>query len=63
MTPDSDIANKSDEQEVAEAEVQGFREQLGPFVVAAEKTRMAMLFTDAKEPDNPIIFAMMHFSP
>ena len=48
---------KSEEQEAAEAEVESFREDLGPFVVAAETTRMAMVFTDAKEPDNPIIFA------
>ena len=53
----SEIANKSEEQKVAEAEVEGFRKDLGPFVVAAETTRMAMVFTDAKEPDNPIIFA------
>ena len=51
------IANKSEEQKVAEAEVEGFRKDLGPFVVAAETTRMAMVFMDAKEPDNPIIFA------
>jgi PAS domain S-box-containing protein len=51
------IANKSEEQKVAEAEVEGFREDLGPFVVASETTRMAMVFTDAREPDNPIIFA------
>jgi PAS domain S-box-containing protein len=43
--------------EVAEAEVDSFRKDLGPFVVAAETTRMAMVFTDAKEPDHPIIFA------
>src|ERR1700674_4450772 len=49
--------NKSKEQKVAESEVESFRENLGPFVVAAETTRMAMVFTDAKEPDNPIIFA------
>ena len=48
---------KSADQKAAEAEVEGFREELGPFVVAAEETRMAMVFTDAKEPDNPIIFA------
>jgi PAS domain S-box-containing protein len=53
----SDKTNKSDEQKVAEAEVEGFRKNLGPFVVAAETTRMAMVFTDAKELDNPIIFA------
>ena len=51
------ITNKSEEQEDAEAEVESFREDLGPFVVAAETTRMAMVFTDAKEPGNPIIFA------
>lgn len=48
---------KSEGQKVAEAEVESFRKDLGPFVVAAETTRMAMLFTDAKEPGNPIIFA------
>ena len=34
-----------------------FRQERGPFVVAADTTRMAMVFTDAKETDNPIIFA------
>lgn len=53
----SEITKKSDGQKDAEAEVDGFRKDLGPFVVAAETTRMAMLFTDATEPDNPIIFA------
>jgi len=48
---------KSEEQKGAEAEVDSFRRDLGPFVVAAEKTRMAMVFTDAKEADNPVIFA------
>jgi PAS domain S-box-containing protein len=51
------IESKSEEQEAAEAEVEGFQDALGPFVVAAETTRMAMVFTDAKEPGNPIIFA------
>ena len=53
----SEITKKSDEQKDAEAGVESFRKDLGPFVVAAETTRMAMLFTDATEPDNPIIFA------
>ena len=53
----SEIAKKSAEQKVAEGEVESFREDLGPFVVAAETTRMAMVFTDATEPRNPIIFA------
>lgn len=57
----STVPNKSVEQKVAEAEVEGFRKALGPFVVAAESTRMAMVFTDAKEPDNPIIFANTSF--
>ena len=52
-----EIVNKSEEQKVAEGEVESFRKDRGPFVVAAETTRMAMVFTDAKEPDNPIIFA------
>jgi PAS domain S-box-containing protein len=53
----SEIARKSTEQNEAEAEVEHFRQDLGPFVVAAETTRMAMVFTDAKVPNNPIIFA------
>src|SRR5664279_3972893 len=53
----SEIIKKSEEQKVAEAEVEGFRKDLGPFVVAGETTRMAMVFTDAREADNPIIFA------
>jgi PAS domain S-box-containing protein len=49
--------DKSGEQKAAESEVEGFKERSGPFVVAAETTRMPMVFTDAKEPSNPIIFA------
>ena len=51
------ITSKSGEQKDAESEVEGFKEDLGPFVVAAETTRMAMVFADAKQPGNPIIFA------
>jgi PAS domain S-box-containing protein len=51
------VVNKSEEQKDAEADVKRFEDDLGPFVVAAESTRMAMLFADAKEPDYPIIFA------
>ncbi len=51
------MPDKSEQQKDAEAEVEGFQHDLGPFVVAAETTRMAMVFTDAKEPGNPIIFA------
>jgi PAS domain S-box-containing protein len=53
----SGIAKKSVEQKDAEAEVESFRKDLGPFVVAAETTRMAMLFADAAKPEHPIIFA------
>jgi PAS domain S-box-containing protein len=49
--------NKSKEQKAAESEVESFRKDLGPFVVAAETTRMAMVFMDAKEPNHPLIFA------
>jgi PAS domain S-box-containing protein len=49
--------DKSREQKAAEADVDSFRKDLGPFVVAAETTRMAMVFMDAKAPGNPIIFA------
>ena len=52
-----EIKNKSDEQVEAEADVDSFRKDLGPFVVAAEMTRMAMVFTDAKERAYPIVFA------
>ncbi|MDR3473923.1 MAG: HWE histidine kinase domain-containing protein [Devosia sp.] len=52
-----EIRNKSEEQKDAETEVEEFKGDLGPFVVAAETTRMAMVFTDAKQADNPIIFA------
>ena len=51
------VASKSEKQKVAEGTVEGFRKALGPFVVAAETTRMPMVFTDANEPGNPIIFA------
>ena len=53
----SETTHTSEEQKIAEAEGEGFRQAFGPFVVAAETTRMAMVFTDAKESDNPIIFA------
>lgn len=49
------------EQEAAEAEVEGFRNELGPFVVAAETTRMPMVFTDAKAAGHPIVFVNQAF--
>ena len=51
------ITNKSEKQKEAEGAVESFKKELGPFVAAAETTRMAMVFTDAKEPDHSIIFA------
>lgn len=51
------MTQKSEEQKAAEGEVEELRQEGGPFVVAAEETRMPMMFMDAKEPDNPIIFA------
>lgn len=71
MSPASDVhenapvtvteQNKSAEQKAAEAEVESFRKDPGPFVIPAETTRMAMMFMDAKEPDHPIIFANDRF--
>jgi len=51
------MTDKSKEQKAAEGEVESFRQEGGPFVVAAEDTRMPMVFMDAKAPENPIIFA------
>jgi two-component system sensor kinase FixL len=44
-------------QKAAEAAVDTFRQGLGPFVVAAETTRMPMVFVNAKESGEPIVFA------
>ncbi len=49
--------SKSGEQKDAEAKVEGFEQKLGPFVVAAETTRMPMVFADATQPEKPLIFA------
>ncbi len=43
--------------DTAMSRVEQFRKRLGPFVAAAERTRMAMIFTDAQEGDNAIVFA------
>lgn len=53
----SDTPQSSEQQDDAEAAVDSFKEDLGPFVVAAETTRMPMVFTDAKQANNSIIFA------
>ena len=51
-----ELAFKSEAQKQGEAAVDAFRQDLGPFVVAAEKTRMPMVFTD-EAPGHPVIFA------
>jgi PAS domain S-box-containing protein len=48
---------KSKTRKAAEAKIESFRKNLGPFVAAAETTRMPMVFTDARAPGNPILFA------
>lgn len=57
----SEARYRSAAQEDAEANVEQFRRNLGPFVVAAETSRMPMVFTDAKESQAPIIFANESF--
>ncbi len=52
---------KSEQQKDAEAEVDRFREALGPFVTAADTTRMPMVFTDAKASDHPIVYVNQAF--
>ena len=56
-----DGENRFRRQQVAEADIEGFKEQLGPFVVAAETTRMPMVVTDAKAPGSPVIFVNQSF--
>ncbi|WP_256731428.1 HWE histidine kinase domain-containing protein [Sphingomonas sp. dw_22] len=46
-----------DGQESAESEVDDFRKNLGPFVVAAQTTQMPIAFTNARCAGNRIIFA------
>jgi len=48
---------KSNGRKAAEGKLEAFRKHLGPFVAAAELTRMPMVFTDATTPGNPILFA------
>ena len=52
----ADITEKSREQREAEAAVDAFRQDLGPVVVASEKTRMPIVFTN-EGPGRPVIFA------
>ncbi|WP_161978317.1 PAS domain-containing sensor histidine kinase [Sphingomonas oligophenolica] len=43
-------------QQATEQRAEQFRDALGPFVVAAETTRMPMVFTDADGAGNPLVF-------
>jgi PAS domain S-box-containing protein len=56
-----DVRTNADRLQRAADEVERFRRNLGPFVVAAQTTRMAMVFTAANVADNPIIFANESF--
>ncbi|MEG3178678.1 ATP-binding protein [Sphingomonas sp. RB3P16] len=51
-----ETTDQSQPQLAAEARVEPFRRALGPFVVAAETTRMPMIFTDAAGTLNPLVF-------
>ena len=42
------IVEKTTDQQHVEADIEGFERGFGPFVVAAEATRMPLAFTDAK---------------
>jgi len=53
----SEGKGRTELQEEAEAEVERFKDQLGPFVAAARATRMPMVFTNAREPGHPNVFA------
>ena len=57
----SESAKFSGIQKAAEADIDDFRQDLGPFVVAAETTRMPMVFTNAKAFGNPIVFVNQAF--
>ena len=45
----------------AEKAVEKFKDELGPFVVAAQTTRTPMIFTDATTPENQITYANPSF--
>jgi diguanylate cyclase (GGDEF)-like protein/PAS domain S-box-containing protein len=50
------VTGKSREQRRAEDEIIRLQDELGPFVTAAESTRMPMIFTNARTDGHPIIF-------
>ncbi len=52
---------KSIGQKAAENHITAVREAGGPFVTAADRTRMPMLFSDPNLPGNPIIYTNESF--
>ena len=51
------MAKKSKAQKRAEAEIRLFQEGRGPFVLACETSRLPMVFTDAGDRENRIVYA------
>jgi putative addiction module CopG family antidote len=49
--------NKSGKQKGADNQVTAMQKAGGPFVAAAERTRMPMVFSDPQLPGNPIVYA------
>jgi len=49
--------NRSRERKAGDNHVRAMQKAGGPFVAAAERTRMPMVFSDPQIPDNPIIYA------
>ena len=57
----TEARNVGSAQHVAEMAVEKFKSDLGPFVVAAETTRMPMLFTDARSEEHEIVYVNSSF--
>lgn len=53
--------NIGSNQQAAEKAVEKFANELGPFVVAAQHTRIPMIFTDATAPENQIAYVNASF--
>jgi hypothetical protein len=53
----------SEQRTTAEADIMSFQKEFRPFAVAVETMRMAMIFADAEQPDNPIVVANEAFFP
>jgi two-component system sensor kinase FixL len=57
----TEVRNIGSAQFDAEKAIDKFKSKLGPFVVAAETTRMPMLFTDARSPEHEIVYVNQSF--